>query len=219
MKSELQKYCELFIANKEKMKESSWEYVSIYTVVANMFTAKNLEADVEKMKECKKLLKEKTGALSNFRGNVMLPAMSMLALDEDPEARMERANVIYKKLKEEFKPSEFMTLDAMILAGMVSEDEADEYVKRGKTLYKMMKKEHPFITGSEDAIFAILLAFSDKSDEEIISNVEKTFSELKNYEFSSDGIQTVSLLFALTEGDNKERCDRLVKVREMLNEE
>ncbi|MCF0105216.1 MAG: DUF4003 family protein, partial [Holdemanella sp.] len=75
--------------------------------------------------------------------------------------------------------------------------------------YKLMKKEHPFITGSEDSIFAILLAFSDKKDEEIVADVEKIFKELKEDDIETNCKQTVALIFSLTEGDYLEKCNKL----------
>ncbi|MCF0134539.1 MAG: DUF4003 family protein, partial [Blautia sp.] len=74
MKSELQSRCELFTENKTKMEKiGGLEFDSIYMVSSNVYTSKNLPVDTDRIKDCKKLLKEKTGIFSAFRGNVTLP--------------------------------------------------------------------------------------------------------------------------------------------------
>ncbi|MCF0142790.1 MAG: DUF4003 family protein, partial [Parasporobacterium sp.] len=94
MNSELQSRCELFIENKTKMeKMGGMEFASVYMLSSNLYTAKNLGVDTDRIKECRKLLKEKTGVFSAFRGNITLPLATMLALDEVPENKMDRATV------------------------------------------------------------------------------------------------------------------------------
>ena len=58
---------------------------------------------------------------------------------------------------------------------MITEGEADRIVSRGRVLYKRMRAEHPFLTSSEDSVFAVLMAFSDKSDDELVADMEACY--------------------------------------------
>ncbi|MCF0145552.1 MAG: DUF4003 family protein, partial [Eubacterium sp.] len=217
MKTELQSRCELFTANKTKMEKiGGLEYASVFMVSSNIYTAKNIAVDTDRVKECRKLLREKTGVFSAFRGNVTLPLACMLAQDADPENKMNRAASLYKKLREEFSASEYLPLAAMVLTDLVSENEAEIYIKRGKAIYKLMKKEHPFMTGGDDSVFAVMLAFSEKKDEEIVSEMEQAYKMLKDSGFGGGASLNVSRVFALAGGDVSEKCGKLKKVFDYL---
>lgn len=41
-----------------------------------------------------------------------------------------------------------------------------------RNIYNKMKKDHPFLTSGEDAVFAVLMAVSEKSDEILMEEME-----------------------------------------------
>ena len=220
MKQELQSRCELFIENRHKLQKTSGiEYYSIYTVASNVLTSKNVEADQDKLKACRKLLKEKTGVFSAFRGNITLPLVSMLALDDDPQGKMDRAASLYKQLSKEFSASDCLPLAAMMLTDMVSDDEAEKIIERSRGIYRLMKKDHPFLTGSEDSVFAVLMAFSDKSDTQLLSDMEQVYEEMKAGGFNSYSSLAVSRVFALTGGYYSDNCAKIRKVLDLLKDQ
>ncbi|MCF0120430.1 MAG: DUF4003 family protein [Oscillospiraceae bacterium] len=192
------------------------EYASVYMLSSNLFTAKNLKVDTDRIKECRKLLKEKTGVFSAFRGNVTLPLASLLAQSADPENKMDRAAALYAKLREAFSASESLSLAAMLLTDMVSDAEAETYIKRAKDIYKLMKDEHPLMTGGDASLFAVMMAFSEKNDEELISEMEQMYQALKDSGFGKHTSLNVSRVFALTDGDRLEKCGKLRKVFDAL---
>lgn len=217
MKPELQNRCELFTENKTKMeKMGGLEFASVYMVSSNMYTAKNLPVDTDRIKDCRKILKEKTGVFSAFRGNVTLPLACMLAQDADPGNKMDRAATLYGKLRDEFSASEYLPLAAMVLTDLVSDDEAETYIKRGKAIYKRMKEEHPFMTGGDDSVFAVMLAFSKKTDEEIIREMEQVYHALKDSGFGGHTSLNASRVLALTDCDSLDNCGKLKKVFDSL---
>ena len=81
-----------------------------------------------------------------------------------------------------------------------------------------MKKEHPFLTSGEDSVFAVLMAFSDKTDEELINDMEKCFTILKKDFSDGDAVQTMSHILALAEGDPEEKCGRVAMLYNKLKE-
>ncbi len=60
----------------------------------------------------------------------------------------------------------------MVLADEIETHQYDLVAKRANGIYKAIKKVHPFLTSSEDATFCLLLAATDKSEEEILKETE-----------------------------------------------
>lgn len=43
-----------------------------------------------------------------------------------------------------------------------------------------MKREHPFLTGAEDSVFAVLLALSPDTEQAVVDQVEACYDALKH---------------------------------------
>ena len=150
----------------------------IYPVCAQIFLAADKPVEIEQLERCKALVKSSTSVFSSFRGNVKLPLLCMLAAGDDPEERWDRTRRYYALLKESFYGSEYLALGAMLLSDAVQEEDVPALAARGKGLYQRMKKEHPFLTGQEDSVFALLLSQSARSDDELIEDMEKCYGLL-----------------------------------------
>lgn len=220
MREELLRQCETYIENKDILRKSfRFESSYILPVCASVIASKGIVTSDEKLMMCKKAVEQQTGICSNFRGNVKLPMISMLATSDYPDNKMEQANKMYEKLKDEFFGSPYLALVSMILTDMISDAEADKIVSRGKAIYKRMKAEHPFLTSSEDSVFAVLMAFSDKSDDELVADMEACYKIVKNsVGGTSNAIQSLSHVLALTDGTSESKCDRVEKLYQLLKE-
>ncbi len=209
MKPSLNAICESFISSRDTIKKDfMWDNGYIIHVCAASLAAKGIEADSEKMAACKKLVNDRTGVFSNFRGNVKLPVITYLAASENPEDKLDKAKQIYDIMKTYFFGSEYLAYVSLLLTDMIDLDRANEIAARSTRIYDLMRKEHPFLTGSEDSIFAALLAFSDKSDEELIKNMERVYTYFKK-KFESNAVQSVSHVLSLTDGDADAKCKRV----------
>ncbi|MBE5947694.1 MAG: DUF4003 family protein [Lachnospiraceae bacterium] len=217
MRESLTTKCERFIRNRDVIKANfKWDSVYIVPVCASELTGKNIEADSERLLQCKKLVDENTGVFSSFRGNVKLPIITKLAQDDYPAQKLENTKKIYEILKKYFWGSQYLTLVATILADMVYVDEADRYAARGKRIYELMKKEHPFLTSGEDGVFAVLMAFSEKEDSELIADMEACYDILKGQFSSSNSVQSLSHVLALSEGTPEEKCKKVFTLNQEL---
>jgi len=217
MRESLTKKCESFIRNRDVIKANfKWDSVYIVPVCASELTGKNIEADSDRLLQCKKLVDENTGVFSNFRGNVKLPIITKLAQDDYPAQKLENTKKIYEILKKYFWGSQYLTLVATILADMVYVDEADRYASRGKKIYELMKKEHPFLTSGEDGVFAVLMAFSEKEDSELIADMEACYDILKGQFSSSNSVQSLSHVLALSDGTPEEKCKKVFALNQEL---
>lgn len=211
MREGLKTRCDLFFEKRDAVKEAfKWENDSLISVCASVLMDSENKADGARMKECKAMLKEAVSVFSNFRGNVEMPMTALMAVSENPAELLAKTRRHYKALKEEFSGSEYLVLAAAILAEHVAEEEIGTVVVRAKKLYKMMKEEHPFLTSSEDSVFAVLMAISDKPDEAtLIAEAEVAYKKLKETFSSSNDVQTVAFILALAEGNMESKCEKL----------
>ena len=199
MREVLTKQCENYAHNREVIKSCfKWDNPHMIAVCASELSGRGVKVEVEELMKCKGILDTSTKLFSTFKGNVKLPVISILAAGENPEVKMETALEIHDLLKLKFRDSDYLPLLAIKLAEMVSLDEAENYINRGKEIYNLMKKEHPFLTSYEDSVFAVLLAFSEKSNEEIVADAENCYRILKKFSSDSNGKQSLSHVLALS---------------------
>ncbi len=217
MRDQLQSLCVSFLQNRDVIKrrfrmESSY----LYPVCANIFCARGIPAEDDSLVRCRDLLKEKVGVFSNFRGNLTVPIISMLASGPNPEGRIDQAIENYAALKDRFFGSQYLALAAFLLADMGVGRRAAEHVDRGRALYDRMKKEHPFLTSAEDSVFAVLMAFSDKSDEDLLDDMERCYRHLKTRFSSGNAAQSASHVLSFAPGDPEKKTDRLIAIYDGL---
>lgn len=207
MRASLVELSESFIKNRDIIKQGfAWENSYLYPICAAIFTDKRKTADVERMKECRDILKSKNGIFSDFRGISMLPMMAMMASSDDPEKKLDRAMKVSQALKEHFWSSQFLPVASMIIADTVDEESYVKIAERTRRIYDLMKSEHPFLTSSEDSVFAAMLALSELSDQQIVGETEKCYNILKNEFYSANAVQSLSHVLALSQGSAEGKC-------------
>lgn len=209
MRDSLNGKCKLFIENRDAFKAAfPWENSNYYPVCASVFVNCNKVADVEALKSAHRLLKSRVGVFSNFRGNCELPLVAMLAASADPEKRLDDAIELYKGLKEHFWGSEYLPLAAMMLSGEVTRDRYAQVCERTRAIYNLMKQEHPFLTSSEDSVFAAMLALSPMSDEQIVGETEACYNILKEKFYRGNHLQSLSHVLALCDDEMRTASDK-----------
>ena len=222
MRESLYSKCELFIKNRDAFKAAfSFENAYFHPVCASVFLDRDRVADVEHLKDTRKLLKSRVNVFSNFRSNCELPLIAMLAVCDEPERRLDEAIELYNCLKKHFFTSEFLPITAMILSEHVSREKYGEISESTRRIYNLMKKEHPFLTSSEDCIFAAMLALSERGEEELIRDVETCYSILKEKFHDRNALQSLSHVVALTGNETmsvKDRCRDTARLFDLLKE-
>ncbi len=219
MRESLQKLCNNFISNRDVVDSTfKWENDLLVAVCGAAFLNKEVVADAEKLETCKKLLKESTGVFSNFRGNVQLPLISLLAADAAPEEKMNKTKQYYDILKKSFSGSEYLVLAASVLADMVSAEQAEELSQKAKTIYDKMKKDHPFLTSGEDSVYAVLMAISEKDDNVLMEEMETCYKKLKESFSSSNDVQALAHVLAIADGVPEEKCNKVTTLYDALRD-
>ena len=119
---------------------------------------------------------------------------------------------VFSNFRGNIKLPLLLALAALLLSDTVSEDGFPALGARGRDLFKRMRKEHPFLTGREDSVFALLLAQSDRSDDELIEDMERCYDLLREHFPGGDGLQTASHVLALSTEDPTDKAFRVVSL-------
>ena len=214
MDPKLQALCEQFILNRDLVKQTR-KLCSSYLppVCAHLYCAQGKTVDEERLKACLELIKQKTGVFSNFRSDMEMAFACMLSLQENPEVALEKALSAHDLLKKEFKGSPYLPIASFLL-----KDEADVsgLIARGREIYLLMRKEHPFLTTAEDSVFAVMMAFSGKDNGALVEEMEACYTLLKKEFRYGDSVQTVSHVLAISEGTPAEKTGKLMELFETL---
>lgn len=218
MKESLQNTLEQYLVNLDIIRKTfKWDYDLIYPVCANLFVQNAKKPDTERIKDCKRIVKQSVSIFSSFRGNMMLPLACMLAKSSNPDGKWDQALNSYTALKQHFWGSEFLALAAVAMAESGSID-IEKIAKRGRTLYERMKKEHRFLTGSEDSVFSVLLAQSERSDDDLISDMERCYDALDQKFRKGNALQSTSHILALSKGEPEKKAERVIRIFEKIRE-
>ena len=219
MKESIKNKVDLLVSNKEKIeKEFKWGYSLMNIAAALVFTSENKEVDIERLKLCKQILKKNTGVFSSFRSYSEAVIVSKMANASDPEQYLNDVKVIYEKLRRNsFSDSSYLIQGAICIyeAGKLSE--AEILAKKFWDVYNKMNKKHPFLTSSEDIVFVVLLAMTDKSVDEIVNEIEECYTYMRKdvmLNVGNNEYQGLGEILALSDGDITNKCD---KVTELYN--
>ncbi len=207
MRETLQELCSRFIEARDVIKHTfKWDSSYIPPVCANLFCAKGALPDANRLLTCRDLINRNTGVFSSFRGHIRVPLACMLSMEDDPAGKFDRALDVYGQLREHFHGSDYLALAAFLLTDF---DCTDERIARGKRIYRLMKEEHPFLTSSADSIFAVMMAWSEQSDEELIADMEACYRLLKERFHDSDCVQTMTHVLAMEKGNPDAKCEKV----------
>ena len=218
MRDELRRRCELLIQNRDTMNEAfKWGNSLLNLSAAYMITEKEKRADVAKLKQCKDLIKEKTSTFSNFKGNALCPVTAMLAVNTNAETYLADGMRVHEKMKAKLRDSAYLPMVAMSVARLVPLERQEEVVTKTKEIYDWIKKEHPFLTSAEDSSFCVLLALSEKSVEELVTEAEACYRFLTEHtRYPKNSVQSLSHVLTLYDGAAEEKCEKVMELYETL---
>lgn len=220
MNDQMLKNCTLLLDSRDRIKTVfGWDSGLIHLACAGVYVSKEKEVNVYVLEECKDLLKQKVGLFSNFRSTARSPITAMLAVSGNPEQTLERGLMVYQLLKKEFWTSTYLPLTAMVIAQMVEPHQYEAVAARTRKIYDLIKAEHPFLTSAEDSANCALLALSEKSDQDLIHEIESCYQRLKPHFFSSNAVQSLSHVLALGQGTTEDKCRRTMQLFDGLKEE
>lgn len=173
-------------------------------------TIKNKHVNADKINEAISVIKKNTSVFSNFRGNNLLVAATIISLEEDMERALEEINSIYGKLKKEFFSSEYLILAAIVIFNSRDRINIDKAVRDTRIVYKHMAKEHRFLTGSEDTTAAAMIAVTSSNIEGTMKEVELYYEGLSDKGFwKGNNLQALSHILPLFSGDIGSKIEKV----------
>ena len=182
------------------------EFSEMILACAGIYAAAGRKPDMDRLKECKKLLKSRAGVFSNFRGSDDLLVRCKMALAPDPALYFENLESEYRRIKTFFS-GEQTVLAAMILA---EQGGSEGLAEKTKQIYKEMKDAHPWLTSENDLPFAALMAVSGRDASAVYAEAEEIYELLrKELRVEKDTLQMLSHILAIRGGRPEEKCERL----------
>ena len=214
MDQDLARKLELLASNKQTIDhEYMFEMGLSQAVAALLFAIAHQPADIERMRECRKILSKKVSALSAFRDSTELVVLARMAMAQDPEKYIDDTLEIYKIFsKGAFFSDSYMVLTSMIVCDSNQKDNAAAIKARTDEIMRRMAKEHPLLTSNEDLALAALLAMTGREIDDIINDMEECYSYTKNelrLGVDANSIQTLAQILALTDDNIRFQCDKI----------
>lgn len=216
MKELLKKLCDKYLLNLGLFTDlCPLERDILYPVCASVFCAADAEFDLAKYKTSMTFIKADPKMLSSFRSTVRPLIASLLSLSDDPRGEMKQYLQCYDTMRKYFTNSEHLALLAMLFAKIVPAEKAEEFIRRGRQIYDRMKKEHRILTTKENIAFAVMLAFSEKSDDDLIEDMEASYKLLKHSD-AKNSMQSVSHVLAMSDGRPEDKCAKFKELYDSM---
>ena len=219
MRELLQAGCELLSDNKNAIRSYfKWDMELLTVAGAVLFTSAGETVDIERMKNCRAILKSHEGGASALRGNMEIPVLAKMALAPDPEQYLIKLISIYDALQRgRIFASQSVAMAALTICDGLRDRDVTYVIDLTKQLMKRMSERHPFLTGEEDTPCAALLAMSGRNVDEIIDEMETCFAIMKKkFSFHSDAVQSLTQVLALCPGDPIKKCERVSAIYDAM---
>ena len=182
---------------------ASWP--EAYGAGALLFAVEGKTADEARIKECSR--KVKTGWTVNDTLRVV--RTSRLAMQSDPDGWLKHIESNERMLKNAGVKRLFVMGAAGALTDLVPDDMIPALAARAETLYQRMKEKHKILTGWGDIPFAIDLALSTRTDDELVNDMEECHRLLDERFRKSNALQSASHVLAMLNGTPQEKTERL----------
>lgn len=220
MDGSLKNKCDLFAENYSTIKKAfTWDNSSSFRLGALLYTIEGREADTDAIKNGKELIKKDTGVFSEFKDITFFMTSVILSLQKEPEKLLQRTLSIYDNMKKEgFHSSPYLVLASLSIAMQNDILDENQIIISAKIYYDAMKKEHYFLTSSDDYGFATLLAMTDKSVQQATAEMEECYHILKETFHYSNAVQSLSHVLTFSNEDIKVKCDRVVELHKALKQ-
>ena len=219
MKESLLQRCEAQVRNEEVMRKAGvFEYEIVHKLCAMMHVNAGREIDIERIKDCNRILKEKAGILSNFRGTLQRIVVVKMSLADDPDKYMDDVMDVYGQLKDGTKlPGEMVAMAATAIVENCPMDQRDRIVKNTKETYRKLKELHPFLIDEKALSLISLMIMAGKDPDQAVEEAEGIFQTMKKgYKISSSTAQSLAMVLSLSDKPVDLKVEKLFALYEAL---
>ena len=201
MRQSLSERCAAQIRNEEALRKGHMlEFESVIKLGALMYVNAGREADPERIKECKNILKERAGIFSNFRGSLEYIVLVKMSLSDNPSAYIDGVMRVYEQLKSgRVLPGELLAMAATTIYENCPAESRTMVVEKTREAYAGIKEQHRFLTDESDMAFVALMILAGLNPNQAVNEAERLFGMLKDgFKVSSDAAQTAAMVLALS---------------------
>ncbi len=175
----------------------------------------------EKLLTIRDYIKSRTNMFSIYRSNIIQTSMMLELNTGNPSEmfdRMVACHEIFKKNR--YGSSYYLALANFALVSDSQVIDAESIVKKGKEVYDLMRKYHPFLTSGDDYPLAIMIAKQTDNIAEKVEEIEYYYRQLNLKGLSkSNGLQFLSHILSLIPGSREEKIDRCISLYQSLKSE
>ncbi len=221
MERELQQKTDLFIETFCKLKKQyKWSVgeLSLH-FIALVYMLANKEFVTDELNDMIKYIKKNTKWSSYYRGHQMFSAAALLITkyDDPKQAFMSLLEYEEKMKAGGFKKSQHLFIAAYALLLTCAPEQIESRVLKAMELYQGMKKNHFWLTGSDDYPISVLLSESDDNEAFLVSEIESNYDMLLREGFGKgNGLQFLSHLLTFMPGSVQSKAQTAGNIYELL---
>lgn len=196
------------------------EFEQVIKLGAMLYANTGRDVDAGRIKECKRILKEKAGIFSNFRGTLAFVVQIKMALADEPRAYLDGVMAVYERLKAGRKlPGELLAMAATTIYDNCPQNKIDETVERTLEAYAHVKERHRFLTDDADMALIALMVMAGKDPDQAAEQAEELYGTLREHlRIGSDTAQTVAMVLALSSKPAAQKIEDFVALYEACKE-
>lgn len=213
MRPSLQQRCEAQVRNEAALRKGhKLEFEEVMKLAAMMHVDAGRDVDVERLAQCKRILKDKVGLFSNFRGYMQYLVQVKMALSDDPNAYIDGVLRVYQRLKVGLVlPGEMVAMAATTIYENCPAGMCDAVVDKTREAYAKIKGQHRFLTGEEDLALIALMIMGGINPDQAAEKAEELFVILKDkYLPGSDTPQSAAMVLALSDKPVEQKVEGFI---------
>ncbi|WP_270997195.1 DUF4003 family protein [Listeria seeligeri] len=201
---ESEKATKLLMKNYDLVKTSGVSFIDkrIRFLIARLFAGNNDVINPEKFSEINKEIKRQLGFFTALNGNVRASLAGLLMANDNASSEsISQVISNYNTLIDAgFKRTEYTYFAAYLL---LESTEPAQVARKAKIIHELFKKDHPFLTKSEDVTTAVFLANLPEEDTAKLAAItEYYFQAFANKGFrKNDSLQFLATTGTLLYGE------------------
>lgn len=170
-------------------------------------TLRNELANIDKIEDAIKLIKENTSAFSEYRRKNLLNLAVNISLEDDMNMALCEIENVYLNLKSEFSASRYLMLAAEEIYFSRNIINVEKAIRNTKAVYEFMKKNHRFETKREDLCSAALVAMTSDNLEETFNEINECYDVLSECGFSrNNNLEVLSNILSIIDLPVDRKC-------------
>ena len=206
----------LFIDNYHILKKPLyWKTTKLYIkLCALSYALEGIRIKPENLIESIEYVKEHTKWYSPLRSTRIIIAAFLDATRQSIRISFTQYLKCYHSLKKAgFRSSKYLPIAALALFATAPEGAEQKRAETAYSLYRKIRKLHPFLTSSEEYAASVVMTASGRTPDDTLRDSEDTFNHLLEHNFNSSvGLQFLAGILTYDFGPPYEKVNRCVNI-------